>query len=76
MIAEKLNICTITRYSVKKFIAPSLRPLRALFFILPLFTTGIAVSQNTRVHSLINGWMSIPTMILPVYTRCIRSAIF
>ena len=36
MIAEKLYICNISRDPIKKFIAPSLRPLRALFFLLLL----------------------------------------
>ena len=52
MIAEKLYII-ISRDPIKKFITPSLRPLRALFFLLLLLTTRAAVSQNTRVDSLI-----------------------
>jgi len=53
MIAEKLYICVISRDPIKKFITPSLRPLRALFFLLLLLTSRSGHSQNTRVDSLI-----------------------
>ena len=53
MIAEKLYICIKSRDPLKKFITPSLQPLRALFFLLLLLTARSAVSQNTRVDSLI-----------------------
>ena len=53
MIAEKLYIRIISREPIKKFIAPGLRPLRALFFLLLLFTARPAISQNTRVDNLI-----------------------
>ena len=53
MIAEKLYICIISRDPIKKFITPSLRPLRALFFLLLLLVSRTGFSQNTRVDSLI-----------------------
>src|SRR5437763_14874794 len=53
MLAEKLYICIIAIIAIKKFITPDLRPLRALFFLLLLFTSRDAISQNTRVDSLI-----------------------
>ncbi|HZZ76208.1 MAG TPA: hypothetical protein VFE04_09790, partial [Puia sp.] len=53
MLAAKLYIHIISRDPIKKFIAPSLRPLRALFFLLLVFTSQKALSQNTRVDSLI-----------------------
>jgi len=53
MPAAKMYICVITINPIKKFITPDLRPLRALFFILLLLTSRTAISQNTRVDSLI-----------------------
>lgn len=53
MLAAKLYIRIISIDPIKKFIAPSLRPLRALFFLLLVITTHKAFSQNTRVDSLI-----------------------
>ena len=42
MIAEKSYICIISRDPIKKFITPSLRPFRALFFLLFLLTARTA----------------------------------
>ena len=53
MPAAKMYICVITINPIKKFITTDLRPLRALFFILLLVTSRTAISQNTRVDSLI-----------------------
>ena len=53
MIADKPNICT-TPTTIKKLIAPSLRPSRALFFLfLILAATQPAMSQIASVYSLI-----------------------
>jgi hypothetical protein len=52
MIAAKMYTC-ITIDSIKKLITPSLRPLRALFFLLLLTTPRSVAAQTTRVDSLI-----------------------
>ena len=53
MIADKPNICT-TPTTIKKLIAPSLRPSRALFFLfLILAATRPVMSQMASVDSLI-----------------------
>jgi Histidine kinase len=52
MIAVKMYICIIID-SIKKLIAPSLRPLRALFFLFLMAANQPAIAQATRVDSLI-----------------------